>query len=63
MDENGVERALVMANYGYPDSAQPFTLNPLVGESVQSTDRLFGLIWVSSLPKDKERTTEALKLV
>ena len=63
MDTNGVERALVMANYGYPDSAQPFTLNPLVGESVQSTDRLLGLIWVSSLPKDKERTTEALKLV
>jgi predicted TIM-barrel fold metal-dependent hydrolase len=62
MDTNGVERALVMANYGYPDSAQPFTLNPLVGESVQSTDRLLGLIWVSSLPKDKERTTEALKL-
>ena len=63
MDTNGVDRALVMANYGYPDSAQPFTLNPLVGESVQSTDRLLGLIWVSSLPKDKERTTEALKLV
>ncbi len=41
MDGHGVDRALVMANYGYPDSAQPFTLNPLVGESVQSTDRLF----------------------
>ncbi len=63
MDTNGVERALVMANYGYPDSAQPFTLNPLVGESVQFTDRLFGLIWVSALPKDKERTEEALKLI
>lgn len=61
MDGHGVDRALVMANYGYPDSAQPFSLNPLVGESVQSTDRLLGLIWVSALPKDKERTTEALK--
>ena len=30
MAENGVDRALVMSNYGYPDSAQPFTLNPLV---------------------------------
>ncbi len=63
MDGHGVDRALIMANYGYPDSAQPFTLNPLVGESVQSTDRLMGLIWVSALPKDMERTTEALKLI
>ncbi len=63
MDGHGVDRALIMANYGYPDSAQPFTLNPLVGESVQSTDRLMGLIWVSALPKDKERTEEALSLI
>jgi predicted TIM-barrel fold metal-dependent hydrolase len=63
MEENGVDRALVMSNYGYPDSAQPFTLNPLVGESTARTDRLLGAIWVSALPKDKERTTEALKLI
>jgi predicted TIM-barrel fold metal-dependent hydrolase len=63
MEENGVERALVMSNYGYPDSAQPFTLNPLVGESTAKTDRLLGAIWVSALPKDKERTVEALKLI
>ena len=52
-----------MSNYGYPDSAQPFTLNPLVADSAQKTDRLMGAIWVSALPKDKERTTEALKLI
>lgn len=63
MEENGVDRALVMSNYGYPDSAQPFTLNPLVGESTAKHDRLLGAIWVSALPKDKERTTEALKLI
>jgi predicted TIM-barrel fold metal-dependent hydrolase len=63
MDENGVDRALVMSNYGYPDSAQPFTLNPLVGESAATSDRLLGAIWVSALPKDKERTVEALKLI
>lgn len=63
MEENGVDRALVMSNYGYPDSAQPFTLNPLVGESTAKNDRLLGAIWVSALPKDKERTTEALKLI
>src|SRR5690606_21610894 len=63
MDQNGVQRALVMSNYGYPDSALPFTLNPLVAESTAKTDRLLGAIWVSALPKDKERTTEALKLI
>jgi predicted TIM-barrel fold metal-dependent hydrolase len=64
MDENGVDRALVMSNYGAPDSGQPFTLNPLVAEStVRSSDRLLGAIWVSALPKDRERTTEALKLI
>lgn len=63
MDKHSVDRALIMSNYGYPDSAQPFTLNPLVTDSVQSNDRLLGAIWVSALPKDKERTTEALKLI
>ena len=38
MDENGVDRALVMSNYGYPDSAQPFTLNSLVAEGAVKTD-------------------------
>ena len=64
MDGNGVDRALVMSNYGYPDSAKPFELNPLVAESaVKSSDRLLGAIWVSALPKDKELTVESLKLI
>ncbi len=63
MRENHVDRALVMSNYGYPDSAQPFTLNPLVAESAAKNDGLLGAIWVSALPKDKDRTAEALKLV
>lgn len=63
MDENGVDRALVMSNYGYPDSALPFTLNPLVTESASKADRLLGAIWVSPLAKDKERNEEALKLI
>ena len=41
MDKHHVDRALIMSNYGYPDSAQPFTLNPLVTDSAQSSDRLF----------------------
>ncbi|MCY4261928.1 MAG: amidohydrolase family protein [Candidatus Dadabacteria bacterium] len=64
MDKHKVDRALVMSNYGYPDSAQPFKLNPLVAEGAQTShDRLLGAIWVSALPKDKERTREALKLI
>ena len=63
MDENGVDRALVMSNYGYPDSAQPFTLNSLVAEGAVKTDRLLGAIWVSALPKDKENTIESLSLI
>ncbi len=63
MDENGVDRAMVMSNYGFPDSAQPFTLNPLVAESAEADDRLLGAIWVSALPKDRERTEESLKMI
>lgn len=63
MDENGVDRALVISNYGIPDSSQPFTLNPLVAESAAATERILGAIWLSPLPKDKERNAEALKLV
>ena len=64
MNKHKVDRALVMSNYGFPDSAQPFGLNPLVAESAETShDRLLGAIWVSALPKDKERTEEALKLI
>jgi len=64
MNNHKVDRALVMSNYGFPDSAQPFGLNPLVAESAETShDRLLGAIWVSALPKDKERTEEALKLI
>lgn len=64
MNKHKVDRALVMSNYGFPDSAQPFELNPLVAEGAETShDRLLGAIWVSALPKDKERTQEALKLI
>ncbi len=63
MDNHGVDRAMVMSNYGYPDSTQPFTLNPLVAEGAVKSDRLLGAIWVSALPKDKEKTIESLKLI
>lgn len=61
MDAHGVERQMVISNYGIPDSAQPFTLNPLVVDSCEHNDRLVGAIWVSPMLKDKERVEEALK--
>jgi predicted TIM-barrel fold metal-dependent hydrolase len=61
MDRLGVERALVIPNYGIPVQDQPFSLNPLVLDSLQASDRLAGALWVSILPQNRELTLEALK--
>lgn len=61
MDRYHVERALIIPNYGIPVQEQPFSLNPLVLESIQRNDRLKGALWVSFLPRNKEMTREALK--
>ncbi len=61
MDGLGVERALVLPNYGIPVQEQPFSLNPLVLDAVSSSDRLRGGLWVSFLPQNKEMTLEALR--
>jgi len=63
MDRLGVERALVIPNYGIPVQDQPFTLNALVLDATQAQDRLCGALWVSILPQNKERTLETLKHV
>lgn len=62
MDRFGVERALVLPNYGIPVQEQPFALNNLAVESGQSSDRIRSGLWVSLLPVNKERTMAALKL-
>ena len=62
LDGLGVERGLVLPNYGIPVQGQPFSLNGLVLDSIQSSDRLVGGIWVSFLPQNKEMTLAALKL-
>lgn len=61
MDRYRVERAIVIPNYGIPKQEQPFSLNPLVLDSVQKSDRLKGALWVSFLPQNREMTLEALK--
>ncbi len=62
LDSVGVERGLVLSNYGIPVQEQAFSLNPLVLDAVTSSDRLVGGLWVSFLPVNKERTLETLKL-
>jgi predicted TIM-barrel fold metal-dependent hydrolase len=61
MDRFGVERALVLPNYGIPVQEQPFSLNSLVLDTVGSSDRVSGGLWVSFLPQNKELTLETLK--
>jgi hypothetical protein len=55
MDELGVERALVIFNYGILVQ-QPFSLHDLVLDSVKSSDRRRGGLWVLFLPQNKEMT-------
>jgi predicted TIM-barrel fold metal-dependent hydrolase len=61
LDSVGVERGLVLPNYGIPVQSQPFSLNDLVIDSAQSNDRLTGGLWVSFLPQNKEMTLNALE--
>lgn len=61
MDRVGVERALVLPNYGVPDQNAAFSLNPVMLEAVTSSDRVVGGLWVSFLPQNRERTMDALR--
>ena len=61
IDQFRVERALILPNYGIPVQEQPFSLNPLVLDSVQANERLKGGLWVSFLPRNKDMTLETLK--
>lgn len=61
LDGLGVERALVLPNYGIPVQSQPFSLNELVLEATGADDRLRGGLWVSFLPQNRELTMQALQ--
>jgi predicted TIM-barrel fold metal-dependent hydrolase len=63
MDQLGVDRAVVLSNYGIPIPTQPFTLNPVVLDACAGTDgRILGGIWFSPSIKMKEQNAEAMKL-
>src|SRR5438093_5698407 len=57
LDRAGVERALVLPNYGVPDASVSFGVNPLVVEAAAADDRIR-----CGLPQDAELNTAALAL-
>jgi predicted TIM-barrel fold metal-dependent hydrolase len=63
LDAEGTERALVMPNYGVPDPDVAFSFNELCVEAATRDDRIRAALWVSPLPRDRERTEKALALV
>lgn len=62
LDAEGVERALVIPNYGVPDPAVAFSFNELVVEAAAKDDRIRAALWASPLARDGERTAAALAL-
>jgi len=62
LDSAGVERALVLPNYGVPDASVSFGFNPLVVEAAAADDRIRCGLWVSPRPQDAELNTAALAL-
>src|ERR1700733_6232802 len=62
LDSAGVERALVLPNYGGPDASVSFGFNPLVVEAAAADDRIRCGLWVSPRPQDAELNTAALAL-
>ena len=62
LDTHGIERALVLPNYGVPVPEVAFGLNHLALEAAQHDDRVRCGLWVSPLASDAERNAEALAL-
>ncbi len=62
LDSEGVERALVIPNYGVPDISASFALNELVLEAADRDDRVRAGLWVSPRPQDADLTAAALAM-
>jgi predicted TIM-barrel fold metal-dependent hydrolase len=62
LDAEGVERTLILPNYGVPDPDVAFGFNELVVEAAGKDDRIRCGLWVSALPRDAIRTRAALAL-
>jgi uncharacterized protein len=62
LDRYGIERSIVISNYGVPRQEQPFELNDVVLDAASSNDRISAAVWVSFLPQNAELTEKALEL-
>jgi len=63
MDQLGVDRAVVMSNYGVPIPAQPSGLNPVVLDACAKPDkRILGGVWFSPMAKMKAENEKSLAL-
>ncbi|MGH3187916.1 MAG: hypothetical protein ACRDPY_23750 [Streptosporangiaceae bacterium] len=62
LDRDGVERVLLLPNYGVPDASISFGFNPLVLEAAAADDRIRCGLWVSPRPQDAELTVAAVAL-
>lgn len=64
MDARGIEKMLVMPNYGIPVHEHPFSLNPLaVRMAREGRGRIGAAVWVSGLPRNRDLTEQALTLL
>ena len=63
LDEERVERTLVLPNYGVPDPDVAFGLNHLALEAAQQDERVRCGLWVSPKAADAPRNDAALALV
>lgn len=62
LDAEGVERTLVLPNYGVPDPDLAFGFNHLAVEAAQADDRVRCGLWVSPKASDEARNDGALAL-
>ena len=62
LDRDGVERAVVIPNYGVPDASVSFGFNELVLDAAARDDRVAAGIWCSPRPQDADATRAALEL-
>ncbi len=62
LDAAGIERALVLPNYGVPDASVSFGFNELVLEAAARDDRISAGLWTSPRPQDAAATSAALAL-
>ncbi|MEE3956181.1 amidohydrolase family protein [Peribacillus frigoritolerans] len=64
MDCRGIEKSLILPNYGIPVQEQPFSLNELVVKLCkEGQGRVAGALWVSGLAQNQYLTENALKML